>query len=107
MKPLATTQKVFTWICLLPPQKNCSDWEKRSYVAFVLAYTVATVTGLVASLLYALNYKTNEIEDTTRALLAFNAVIAMANTIFASFFLRHKLPQLFENLSKIYKQCNR
>lgn len=105
MKTLATTQRVFTWICLLPPPINSSDWQKRSYVVFVIAYTAATVTGLVSSLLYALNYKTNEIEDTTRAILAFNAVIAMANTIIASFFLRHKLPYLFENLSKIYKQC--
>lgn len=105
MKPLATSQRLFTWLCLLPPRENTSSWEKRFYVAFVLAIVLVVLSAFLSSLLYFINFKSVNMKDSLIALSSVFASVSIANSIVVAFFLHHEIPPLFGKLSDIYEKC--
>lgn len=106
MKPLATTQQILTWICILPADKNISTWSKRGYIALVLALILADFTVFVSSLMYVFKFISIDVLETSIGLYQVAASIIMANAIIVAFLFRHKIPSIFEKLSEIYETCN-
>lgn len=105
MKPLATSQRVLTWLCLLPPDNNISEWTKRSYMAFALAIIVGALVLLVSSIMYVVKFISIDFQDTSIAISAGFGAVAMVNSIIVAIYLRHKIPPMFEQLSRIYEKC--
>lgn len=105
MKPLATSQRVLTYLRLLPARENCSVWEKRSYTALIIYLIVSNITVCLSSLMYTLYFMSTDFEGTAIAVCQIFAAMPMGNTIVVAFFFRHQIPSIFEKLSKIYEKC--
>lgn len=105
MKPIAIDQRILTWLCVLPAEENTSKWKKRAYILLVLGLIVANITVFSSSLIYAMKFISIDLQRTMIVSPQVIAAIPMANTIVVTFFLRHKIPPIFEKLSKFYEKC--
>lgn len=105
MKPLKTTQRMLTWLRVLPANKNASKWQKCSYLALVLVLIITAIAVFSSSLLYVMKFKSVEFADTLMAFRQLVAATSMANSIVVAYFLRHKIPSIFDKLSEIYEKC--
>lgn len=105
MKPLATTKQILTWLCILPAEKYTSTCKKRAYISLVFALILADFTVFASSLLYVLKFISIDVLETSMGLYQVAASIVMANGIIVAYLFRHKIPTIFEKLSKIYEKC--
>lgn len=102
--PLATTQRVLTWLSELPSDKSISIWKRIAY--FVLALTVfaSNVLGVIAGAFFISKFISTRLEEVLYALLH---VICSSNATYQSIMiviLRYKFRAIFVNLENIYKQ---
>lgn len=104
MKPLATGQRVLTWLCLLPPEENTRKWEKLSHVALVIVMIAADIAAFLSSLIYVKKFQSVNMADTSIALTTLIAAIPLTNSTIVTSILRHKIPSIFEKLSDVYEK---
>lgn len=107
MKPLRMNQWVLTWLSLYPPGKTTSVWKRLAYVIIDLIVLGTNECGLGASGTYFLRYLPI---DLAQSLFAFFYIVCFVSAIYAAismFFLRQKMPGIFENLSRIFNTSNR
>lgn len=105
MKPLATDQRILTWLCVLPAEGKTQKWGKLPYFVLILSLIVAALSVFLTSLLYTIKFISIDLLETSIGIYQMIAIIPMANTIVMTFFCRHKIPPIFEKLSKFYEKC--
>lgn len=104
MKPLASSQRVLTWLCVLPAEEKTRKLEKRSYVALLLALIASDVTVAISSFMYILDFKSHSLQDLSIAFQEVLAAIPVANTIIMAFIFRHKIPPMLGTLLEFYEK---
>lgn len=105
MKPLASNQRVLTWLCLLPPTKGKNGEEEcKTSVSLVVVLILTDLAVFVTCLWYILKFTSLGVQDITIAMCQFLGSIPMANSLVVAFFLRHRIPPAFEKLSKFYEK---
>lgn len=105
VKPLAIDQQVLMWLSVLPANENISKSMRLAKIALVLFLIAADITVFASGLMYALKYVSIDFQEFSSSLLFCIAAIPMANSIAMAFLYRHKIPAIFESLSKIYDKC--
>lgn len=105
MKPLVTDQQVLTWLCVLPAQDNTDKWKRWAYIALVVTLIVADLSVISSSLIYSVTFRSTDLQKSLIGLQQAIAAVPTANMIVVAFFLRHKIPPIFDNLTKIYEKC--
>lgn len=105
MKPLASNQRILTWLCVLPSKENTSKWKKQVYIALVLALIVADLTIFTSSFLYVLKFMSIDLIETSNGFIQCFAAIPMGNAIIVAFIYRHKIQKVFKQLSTFYEKC--
>lgn len=105
VKPLASSHRVLTWLCVLPAEENTRKLEQRLYVALLLALIASDVAVAISSFMYILNFKSHSLQDNSIALQELLAAIPVANTIIMAFLFRHKIPPMLGKLLGFYKKC--
>ena len=105
MKPLATSHRVMTWVCLLPANENTSKWEKRSYIALNVILVLTVLALFSSSLTYVIKFRSIDSEGAFFSLFTTAGATAMGNTIIVAFVFRHKIPPFFEQLAEVYEKC--
>lgn len=105
MKPLITDQRILTWLCVLPAKENTSKWEKRAYIALVLAVIMGPPSVFLFSSMYIVKFMSIDLIEVLCGFYQAIAAITAANAIVVTFFFRHKIPPVFEKLSEFYEKC--
>ena len=105
MKPLSTSRRVMTWLCLLSAKEGTIEWKNRSYVVLNVAMIVTVLALLPSSLAYVIKFKSIDPQGAFFSLFTTAGATAMGNTIVVAFVFRQKIPPLFEQLSGIYRKC--
>lgn len=105
MKLLSTDQRVLTWICVFPVNKTTSKCRKLTYITLALAITLIMLTAFMSSLKYSLNFMSFNLQETLVGLRPFLVSVQALNSIVVTFFLRHKIPPIYEQLREIYEKC--
>ena len=105
MNPLATDQRILTWLCVLPVEENASKRQKYARIAFTSAVIVIAILNPLSSLLYAVKFFSTNFLDSSIALCQLFGDIAALNSIVVAFFLRSKILSIYEKLSTIYEKC--
>lgn len=103
MQPLATTQRMMTWLSMCAANESTTLKQKRDYKAFSWAVFVSSIIGFTASLAYCLNFVFIDFNGAVFAFMAFIAEFGVIYFMIAAFIMRHKISDIFTNLSTIYK----
>lgn len=94
---------MMTWLSMLSADESTTRRQKKNYDAFSLAVFLFSLIGFAASLAYCLNFV---VIDFNGAVFAFMGTIAQIGTTYfmiAAILMRHKIGDIFTNLSTIYK----
>ena len=105
MKPLATDQRILTWLCVLPVNENASKGERNARIAFTSAVIVIAILNPISTTSFIVKNFSTDFVGTSIALCQLSGCISMINSTVAVFFLRHKIPSIYEKLSPIYEKC--
>lgn len=89
------TKWYWTGFFLYPPAKTTSGWKKLAHITVGMVVVGTNLLGLAASETYFLRYLPIDLTQSLFAL--FHIVVAIS-----MLFLRHKMPPIFDNLSKIF-----
>lgn len=68
MKPLATHERVLTWLCICPAEDGTSKWMISLYIIFISIAFVFEVSILVSSYVYFLKNMSDNLEEALYAL---------------------------------------
>lgn len=104
MKPLVTTKKFLTWLCICPLDENSNKSKKLFCIAFSVIFIGNQVVAFAGSLTFFLKYVSIDLEVCLYALFQLAAEVGVMYMIIVAFIHRFKIAALFENLSKIYDE---
>lgn len=102
MKPLATHERVLTWLCIFPAANDTSKWKKSLYILLVFILFVLEVCALVSSLIFFLKNVSNNLEESLYSLFQISAFSCLTYFSFISFYSRHEIMAVFGKLAQIY-----
>lgn len=118
MRPLATAEFVLTWLFLYPLNATTSIWKKMAYMTFTIVIITVQAFGIIAGIVFIAKFimvgnsqpsgSTNNSLDLQKAIFVSAVVFCHACTLymgFIAFLLRKKIPTIFSDLSKIYREC--
>lgn len=103
MRPLETSQRVLTWLWLCPAAENVSKQRKFIYVLFTCAINLLSLYILICSAIYSFEFLRIDLE---KSLYSLYQIVAALNSIYlmaSGLFLRHKISDIFTQLSGIHK----
>ncbi|XP_055305850.1 odorant receptor 4-like [Sitodiplosis mosellana] len=104
MKPLATGQRVLTWLSVCPPDESTSKCQKQVYIICSVLVLVANVIGFVTSVAYVHRFVSIDLEKSLCSMLQICAMGCVSYAYILMFVLRHKVTAFLGHLSQIYKQ---
>lgn len=97
------SQLMLTWLSLCPADEKNSKWKKCCYILFTVTMFLIELIGFICSLAYLLTYVRKDLEKALYSVFQIAATSGVIYAMTAVFFLRHKMSDIFTNLSKIYK----
>lgn len=104
MKPLAASQQMLTWFCVLPVSKSTIWWRQLLYIIFTGAIFIGHCCSIVSSVAYFIKFISTDLEEALYALFQIVSSASMAYVMIVTPFLRHNIRTLFENLHEIYME---
>lgn len=101
MKPLATTQLVFTWFCLCPADATATKSQKIAHKITAFAAVIAIISVLVMSVIYYWQFMRIDLEESFYALYQICGDINLLYMFVVAYFSRSKINATFNKLSNI------
>lgn len=105
MKPLETTKRVLTWLCVCPADESTSIKQKKMYAIFTFMVCFSCISGFLGSVAFFIKFMKSDLENSLIALIVLAACAAIIIGIIVAFLFRHKINEIFEDLSTIYSAC--
>lgn len=102
MKPLATHQRVLTWLCICPAENHTSKWKKSLYILLVFALFVVEVSAVVSSLVFFLKNVSEDLEESLYALFVIVGDVCLTYGSLVLFYKRHEITAFLEELEQIF-----
>lgn len=104
MIPLASHQRMWTYFCVCPPDKNTSAWTKLVYMLFTFTIFMGNFTPCLASIAFVLKYASTDLEGALHALFQLSAYSSMAYVIVIELLSKREIAALFVKLREIYQK---
>lgn len=101
-KPLELSRQILIWLCMCPPDMQTSSWQKVVYALFTLTVFSATVSTLVASVIFFLEFVLVDLAESLHGFANGIASIGLCHLMIVAFILRYKISFIFEQLSTVY-----
>lgn len=103
MEPLVTARRILTWLSMYPAEKSSNKWKRIVYTAFSLILVVCALCEFVSLLTFILKYISINFEECLFTLVVCIAFINIIYAMITSFFSRHLIPSIFEELTLIHE----
>lgn len=104
MRPLATAESVLIWLCLYPPNKTISIWKRYAYIAFTTTMIIIQAAGITAGIVFVARFISVELEKCLFVSFVIFCHVCTVYMGFIAFLLRKQIPNIFRDLSEIYKE---
>lgn len=104
IKPLATNQRVLTWLCVYPAEKTTCKFKQMAYIFFSFVVFSGILSSLIASVAYFMKFVSIDLEV---ALYAVSQIAAAASVLYAiamTYLSRRGITAIFQKLNEIYDQ---
>lgn len=106
MRPLATNQRVLTWLYLYPIDNETSKWKQRAHVAVGITAFITIGVIFIAGAVYVRQFITIDLQEALFALIHVALTIDSLSAIVILFLARDQIKMVFEHLSDIYNKSN-
>lgn len=103
MRPLVTSQRALTWLCLCPVAENVSKRMKLIYILFTCVTHLVATYIFICSTIYSIRLLRTDLEKSLYSLYQIAAASNMIYLISTVFFIRQKISDVFMQLSEIYQ----
>lgn len=103
MRPLKTPELILSWLSIYSTDVIISNSLKSANVAFTSILITIQITGITAGSAFVVKNISMELE---KWLFTSLVIFRHVNTVYCAvvaFFLRKQIPNIFSDLSKIYK----
>lgn len=104
MKPLKTTQRVLTWLCIYPLESNAGKWEKLMCVVFSSIVFVALSSVVFASLAFVWKFIAIDFNASMDALYPVMGWTPLINSFVMMILLNRHIVAIFQALENIYNK---
>lgn len=105
MKPLVMNRRVLTWLCVFPLDEVTTRKGKLTCIVFSFGVSLTIFSGLTGSVVFFLKFMSTDLEESLYSLFQIAAIFSSANAIVVAFVMRHRIPKMFVNLTRIYEKC--
>lgn len=69
MQPLLTVKRILIWLCMTPPEKSTSEWEKKQYLVFAFIVISSFLFMLMAHVAYIVEFLRTDLAGSLFAFL--------------------------------------
>lgn len=104
MKPLAMNQRMLALLCVLPIDEAATIKEKLACFLFSSVAIFTIYTSLTSSAVFFVKFVSIDLEESLYSLFQVASIFATANAIGIAALMRHRIPPMFANLTKIYDE---
>lgn len=104
MRPLTTTYHFLIWFCICPAEWPENRWQKIAHIVFTISMLGLILCDTAASMAFCCEFIAIDLERCMFALMSLCAAFGITyNLIAALTQMRHKIANVFVDLSEIYK----
>lgn len=103
IRPLATSQKVLTWLCVYPADKNTSFLKRCAYVALYFYVLIGNMSVLISSIVFFVTYVSTDFELSLYAVFQMAAYTSSTYLMLLAYTLRNQITSVFDGLARIYE----
>lgn len=103
IKPLATNQRVLTWICVCPVESTTSKNTKLLCIMFTITLYLIILIAFASSFVFFIENISIDMEKSFYALLQLIVFTGQAYVLMSIFISRHKITAFIKTLSDIYE----
>lgn len=104
MEPLATNKRVLVWLFLCSLDVEIKKWKKLACALLGSIIFMSTLSDMLASVAFRLKYIAIDLEECLFALLQCFGFGSVTYAFIVIFFQRHRMREIFRNLSAIYTE---
>lgn len=105
MKPLATNQRLLTWLYLCPATELSDKKTKFARIARILLILSSNLIVIASSVTFVVKFSSIDLAGCLYSLSQLTFCASVTYAIITTFFLRHKLSHLFKSISNIHDTC--
>lgn len=96
--PLETNRRLLTWVSVIPADENTNIFMKFVYKISSLVIFATCFGVTIASVTYYLKLASTNLEKSLYSLAQIAAFSSMTYIIIVTFFIRNKIPTIFDSL---------
>lgn len=101
MKPLETSQRVLTWLCMCPASANTDKLTKLAYISLTI-FTFIGMTGIItSSVAFFVTFFSTRLEEALVSMFQVSGTGGSWYMFIAVFPSRHKIKTIFDRLKEI------
>lgn len=106
MEPLSSVHKLVVWLCLCWSDNSIDIKQKTAYIAATFSLIASQLYSFFTSVAFTVKLvATVDLEHSLFACVITMNRTNMLYTFVIAYFLRQKIPKIFEHLSEIYDSC--
>lgn len=106
MGPLATNQRVLTWLCICPFDQDASIWKKSFFIILTLFLFTFEVSSWVSSIIFFVTNVSVDLENCLYAVFQIAATSGLIYMWMVAFISRKRINQFLGTLANIYDESN-
>lgn len=105
MEPLRTTHRVLIWLSVCSPDNSTSKTMRTAYAIFAFIVHFSNACNLTAGAVFSLKFMSIDLEQSLYASInVFGNIGIIYPCIYAAYFKRDEIRQIFEKLTTIYSK---
>lgn len=105
MKPLSTSQRTLTWLCMFPPSGDASNCKRISYFILSVSVFATLAICLMSSVCYISKFISVDLKASLYAMSPAIACTGLLYVYIVAIFSQRSISALFKKLSAIYDAC--
>lgn len=104
MQPLETTKHILIWIYMYPDAESSHTllWKTATRTLFIAVQFSMTLFSIAACLTYIIKNVSTNLENCLFTIMGFIVFCGLIYTMIVAFFIRHRVPIIFDKFSSIY-----
>lgn len=102
-EPLETAQFILTSLCICPTDDTTTPSKTRFNIVFTSIVAATQFCGFATSLSYIIKFILIDFEGSLFAFLAFIGHVILIYSFMTALYLRHKIGDIFKQLTKIHE----
>lgn len=102
MKPLVTTKRVLTWLCMCPANESTSINMKICHISFAFVVFISNLSYIAAALISFSEFVFVDVERSLYPMMESMEILVVVYGAMVTFPMRQKINAIFDELTAIY-----